>query len=93
MVIPVTPPAKSGSLGTPGTTAAAGGSWPKGTCVMSESALMYEKRNSFTSAGLRIRVQPITSPCDFIDWSPSAELEVPSMMPPNQPGSTRLRVV
>ena len=54
---------------------------------------MNENRNSFTSVGLMIRVQPATSPWDFMLWSASAELDVPSMIPPNQPGRTRLRVV
>ena len=81
----------TGLLGTPWMVAAAGGCCPKGSCTASDLAPIQEKRNSFTTVGEKMRVQPITSPLVLIFWSPKAEVPVPSSTPPKAPGTKRWR--
>ena len=71
--------------------ALAGGASPKGCCTASDLACDQEKRNSFTTEGEKMRVQPRTRALVSIVWLPKAEVPVPSTTPPKAPGIWRSR--
>ena len=89
--MPAMPPATIGSVIEPGIVAAGGGAWPYGCCTASETARDQEKRNSFTSVGEKMCVQPPTKALVLIVWLPKAEVPVPSITPPKAPGIWRVR--
>ena len=91
MVIPGRPPATMGSVMELRTSAAPDGCWPNGCWCASEVACCQLKRSSLTTVGLKMRVQPATTPLVLIVWSPKADVPVPSRMPPNAPGMLRCR--